>query len=181
VLVGSGDALEQPVFTDAAGVAAGVGTVAGRLTGQIKVSVCSKKSFGFRSDRGACRVFASEGLHRRAAAVQCIRATEVVVLAEAERKLRGLAGHAAGQGDYDLAVRVATVAKDVAALAVGTPEDAASAPGSDGHAATDPILLCRPEATQVLQSPGARAEPLPGLNSAAGVRTPGRRFGRFAD
>jgi len=39
------------------------------------------------------------------------------VLAEAERKLRDLAGQAAGAGQYDLTVRIATLAKALAAMA----------------------------------------------------------------
>lgn len=45
--------------------------------------------------------------------------TAAAVLVEAEAKLRELVGQAAAQGEYDAAVRMATVAKDLAALAVG--------------------------------------------------------------
>lgn len=62
--------------------------------------------------------------------------TAVAVLADAEARLRELVGQAAAQGDYDMAVRVATVAKDVAALAAGIDEDASILRHTNGLAAT---------------------------------------------
>lgn len=77
--------------------------------------------------------------------------TAVAVLAEAEAKLRELVGQAAAQGDYDVAVRVATVAKDVAALAAGIDEGAPVTSGASGHTATTSASgppaeppICRP-------------------------------------
>jgi hypothetical protein len=53
--------------------------------------------------------------------------TAVVVLGEAEAKLRELVGRAAAGGEYDLAVRMATVAKNVAALAHALDADGSQA------------------------------------------------------
>ncbi len=53
--------------------------------------------------------------------------TVVDVLAEAENRLRGLVGEAVGSGEYDLAVRVTNVARDVAKLALLFQDEGSSA------------------------------------------------------
>lgn len=67
--------------------------------------------------------------------------TAVVVLSETEAKLRELVGQAAADGDYDLAVRMATTAKNVAAMALAL-DSARSEPGpaSTAAAAHEPVV-----------------------------------------
>lgn len=74
--------------------------------------------------------------------------TAVAVLAEAEAKLRELVGQAVGGGEYDVAVRMATVAKNVAELA-----HALDADGSEARIAASAMFADPP----VIPAPGLRA------------------------
>jgi len=92
--------------------------------------------------------------------------TAIAVLAEAEARLRELVGQAAAQGDYDVAVRVAAVAKDVAALAAGMAEVPPNPCGPSAHAATTssggppveapPLRRCLAAVRGVHRDPGER-------------------------
>lgn len=97
--------------------------------------------------------------------------TAVAVLAEAEARLRELVGQAAAHGDYDAAVRMATVAKDVAALAVDldpggpTPAGASSVPASADPSRTQP-------ADSSVAAPGRRGGSERSGSTARSRRTP---------
>ena len=97
--------------------------------------------------------------------------TAVAVLAEAEAKLRELVGQAAAGGEYDLAVRMATVAKNVAAMAhaldAEAPDVGIAAPETVGDAPAIPLSGVWP--------PGGFAGGESVTNDAAPLATPTRR------
>lgn len=91
--------------------------------------------------------------------------TAVAVLSEAEAKLRELVGQAAADGEYDVAVRMATIAKNVAALAlafdsVGSEAGFASAALAANVPATLEPGVQRPAPADG-ESPGGEATPPP--------------------
>lgn len=95
--------------------------------------------------------------------------TAVVVLAEAEAKLRELVGQAAAQGDYDAAVRMATVAKDVAALAVGLEEGGPTSEGASSN------LAAKGSSRNCLGDALAAVSPPRGSSGRAGTAVRSRR------
>jgi len=81
----------------------------------------------------------------------------LVVLAEAEAKLRELVTQAVAQGDYDVAVGAATAARDVAALAVALDGDPPDPRAPCGHAHA--ISLSGPPAERPISGPAPRTCP----------------------
>lgn len=115
------------------------------------------------------------GLHRTIATIQyntmSTAKTAIAVLADAEAKLRELVGQAAAQGDYDAAVKMATIAKDVAALAVGLDSVGPTSVGaSAGPGPADPSRTQPADSSAAASGRRGRSERLGG--AARSRRTP---------
>lgn len=96
--------------------------------------------------------------------------TAVAVLTEAEAKLRELVGQAAAHGDYDTAVRMATIAKDLAALADGLDSGGPTPVGaSDERKSADPS---RAKPADSVAAPGRRGGSERSGGAARSRRTP---------
>jgi len=114
-----------------------------------------------------------------------ITKTAAVVLSETEAKLRELVGRAAAEGDYDLAVQMATTAKNVAAMALSL-DSVGSEPGpvSAAAAANEPAMMGSgvPRSAPVDgESASGEAPPSPARARSRGQATPRRARRREAE
>jgi hypothetical protein len=91
--------------------------------------------------------------------------TAVAVLSEAEARLRELVGQAAAESEYDLAVQMATIAKNVAALALTLDSVVSEAPlapaAVPGDAPAMPVPRAVPPAPADGESPVEYTTPSP--------------------
>ena len=94
----------------------------------------------------------------------------MAVLAEAETKLRELVGQAAARGEYDVAVRMATLAKNVAALALDLHERDPDETGPPNAATADPASESPSDSPAPARRGGRRGAP----RARRSARTPKR-------